>query len=74
MVVGLALVVCVLLSLVRPSTVPRAVVLPKPAASTWYDGCNWHGRSYERSGPLWTPIEDMTTRACPEGGLPEDDR
>ena len=74
MVVGLVLVVYVLASLGWPNDVPRAVLLPKPAATTWYDGCNWHGRSFERSGPFWTPMEDMTTRACPEGGLPEDDR
>ena len=72
--VAVVLVVYLTASLVWPNVVPRAAVLPKPAAITWYDGCNWHRRSFERSGPFWTPMEDVTTRVCPEGGLPENDR
>jgi hypothetical protein len=73
--IGVAVVVFlyVLSSLGWPHVVPRLTLLPKPAPSTWYDGCNWHGRSYERSGVVWVASEDMTTRACPEGGLPEED-
>ena len=74
LVVGLVVFVYVIASLAWPQVVPRVGLLPKPAVTTWYDGCNWHGRTFERSGPFWTPTEDMTTRACPEGGLPEDDR
>jgi len=71
---AVALAIYVAASLVWPNVVPRVVLLPKPAATAWYDGCNWHGRSFERTGPVWTPLEDTTARACPEGGLPEDDR
>ena len=72
--IGLVLCIYVVASLGWPHVVSRVVLLPKPGASTWYDGCNWHGRSFERTGPVWTPIEDTTARACPEDGLPEDDR
>ena len=71
--IGALLLVYVLASLGWPHVVNRVVLLPKPEPSTWYDGCNWHGRRYEQSGIFWTYAEDMTTRACPEGGLPEND-
>lgn len=70
---GAMLVFYVLASLAWPHTVTRLVLLPKPGAESWYDGCNWHGRQYERSAVFWTSIEDSTARACPPGGLPEDD-
>ena len=70
----MVLVIFAAASLVWPQVVPRVVLLPKPAATTWYDGCNWHGRRFERTGPIWTPMEDTTAWDCPEGGLPEDDR
>lgn len=73
-VVAAVLALSLLSSLAWPHVVPRLAVLPKPSVETWYDGCNWHGRQYERSSAFWAYVEDQTTRDCPPGGLPEDDR
>jgi hypothetical protein len=70
-VIGSLVALSIGASLASPHVVPRLGLLPKPGAESWYDGCNWHGRQYERSGVLWTYSEDSTTRACPPGGLPE---
>jgi hypothetical protein len=72
---GISVVLClyVAASLAWPHVVARVALLPKPGDSSWYDGCNWHGRRYERSAIFWTAVEDMTVRACPEGGIPEED-
>lgn len=72
-VLGALLALYVLASLAWPHTITRLVLLPRPGAESWYDGCNWHGRRYERSAIFWTYIEDSTARACPPGGTPEDD-
>ena len=72
--ITVVLVLYLTASLAWPHVVPRLVMLPKPGAESWYDGCNWHGRQYRRSAMLWGYTEDSTTRACPPGGLPEDDR
>jgi len=34
------------------------MLLPRPSVETGCDGCNWHGRQYERSGVFWIHIED----------------
>src|SRR6266480_4459508 len=67
---GLLIAAEVALSLVWPHVVPRLAVFPRPATESWYDGCNGHTRSYQRSGPVWGLAEDHTTRACPRAGLP----
>ena len=70
---GAVLALYLLASLGWPHVVPRLAALPKPGVETWYDGCNWHGRQYERSGIVWGYVEDRTTRDCPPGGIPEED-
>jgi hypothetical protein len=52
------------LSCAWPHVIPRLAILPRPAEKSWYDGCNWHHRYFERNGPLWTSVEDSTVRAC----------
>ena len=71
--VGSVLSLYLIASLAWPHVIPRPALLPKPSVETWYDGCNWRGRQYERSGLFWTYFEDSTTRGCPPGGLPEED-
>lgn len=68
--VGLLLVVAYLgASLVAPQTVPRPIVLPRPASSVTYDDCN--GRTgtrtteqWERTGPFWTAVRFRVGGLC----------
>jgi hypothetical protein len=63
-VIAILFVVEIALSLAWPHVVPRVALLPRPPEKSWYDGCNWHHRSFERAGPIWSSREFWTTRAC----------
>jgi hypothetical protein len=59
-----------IVSLVAPRYVPRLAMFPTPAAREWYDGCNWHSRTWQRTGPIWGSEETSTTRYCPARSKP----
>jgi hypothetical protein len=52
-------------SLRWPEAFPRVALLPRPAETVRFDGCNWHYRGYERRGVVWVLGDEISTlRAC----------
>jgi hypothetical protein len=63
-IVAVLVVLELSLSMAWPRVVSRVALLPQPAATSWYDGCNWHHRYYERAWGFWQVNENSTGRAC----------
>ena len=69
-VVGVLLAAEIIVSFTSPHVMPRLGALPRPSTQSWYDGCNWHTRSYHHWGPVWAWDESHTDRACFNGPEP----